>query len=140
MIYEHFRSTGAHDAVEGLSDLFTQSLQNDDVQDSDVRCDQALLCASDMPSDVILEGLYKSKSQNSAQLQIVFALYDQETARNNGKPNYHMDDSCKTSFCLDDETFKLQGLERCCGMRISHQESKKERKPSLRGKWESVFS
>ena len=85
MIYEHFRTTGAHEAVEGLSDLFTKSLQNDDVQDFDVRWDQVLLSASDMPSDVILEGLCKSKSQNSAQLQTVF---DQETARNNGKPNF----------------------------------------------------
>ena len=39
---------------------FRKSLQNDDVQDFDVRWDQALLSASDMPSDVILEGLYKS--------------------------------------------------------------------------------
>ena len=37
---------------------------------------------------MILEGLYKSKLQNSAQLQTVLALYDQETARNKGKPNY----------------------------------------------------
>ena len=36
-------------------------LQNDDVQDFDVPWDQALLSASDMPSDVILERLYKSK-------------------------------------------------------------------------------
>ena len=34
-----------------------------------------------------LEGLYKSKLQNSVQLQTVLALYDQETARNKGKPN-----------------------------------------------------
>ena len=61
MIYEHFRTIGAHEAVEGLSDLFTESLQNDDVQDFDVRCDQVLLSASDMPSDVILEGLVQVK-------------------------------------------------------------------------------
>ena len=41
-----------------------------------------------MPSDVILEGLYKSKLQDPVQLQTVLALYDQETARNSGKPNY----------------------------------------------------
>ena len=41
-----------------------------------------------MPSDPILEGLYKSKLQNSAQLSTVMALYDQEVARNNGTPNY----------------------------------------------------
>ena len=37
MIYEHFRATGAFEAVQGLSDWFTFSLQNDDVQDFDVR-------------------------------------------------------------------------------------------------------
>ena len=41
-----------------------------------------------MRSDPILEGLYKSKLQNSAQLRTVMALYDQEVARNNGTPNY----------------------------------------------------
>ena len=41
-----------------------------------------------MPSDVILEGLYKSKLQDSVQLQTVFALYDQETVRNSGQTSY----------------------------------------------------
>ena len=36
MIYEHFRATGAYEAVQ-LSDLFSIRLQNDDVQDFDVR-------------------------------------------------------------------------------------------------------
>ena len=47
MIYEHFRATGAYEAVQGLSDLFNIRLQNDDVQDFDVRWDQALLPASE---------------------------------------------------------------------------------------------
>ena len=98
MIYEHFRATGAYEAVQGLSDLFTFSLQNDDVQDFDVGWDQALLTASDMPSDVILEGLYKSELQDSAQIHTVLALYDQETARKNGQPNYSIESSCRTSY------------------------------------------
>ena len=85
MICEHFRATGAFEAVQGLSDLFNIRLQNDDVQDFDVRWDHALLSASDMLSDVILEGLYKSKLQDSVQLRTVLALYDQETVRNNGQ-------------------------------------------------------
>ena len=36
----------------------------------------------------ILEGLYKSKLQDSVQLQTVLALYDQETVRNNGHTSY----------------------------------------------------
>ena len=84
MIFEHFRATGAYEAVQGLSDLFSLRSQNDDVQDFDVRWGQALLSASDMPSDMILERLYKSKLQNSVQRQTVLALYDQETVGNNG--------------------------------------------------------
>ena len=53
MIHEYFRATGANEAVQGLSNLFSFRLQNDDVQDFDVRWDQALLSASEMPSDVI---------------------------------------------------------------------------------------
>ena len=43
----------------------------------------ALSSVSEMPSDMILEGLYRSKLQNSGQLQTVLVLYDQETAQNN---------------------------------------------------------
>ena len=71
MICERFRAAGACEAVQGLSDLFNIRLQSDDVQDFDVRWDQALLSASEMPSDVILEGLYKSKKQHSVQLHTV---------------------------------------------------------------------
>ena len=35
MIYEHYRATGAYEAVQGLSDLFNLRSQNDDVQDFD---------------------------------------------------------------------------------------------------------
>ena len=52
MIYEYFRATGAHEAVQGLSTPFAASLQNDDVQDFDVRCDHALLSVSEMSSDM----------------------------------------------------------------------------------------
>ena len=85
MIYEHFRATGAHEAVQGLSHLFRKSLQNDDVQDFDVRWDRALLSACDMPTEMVMEGFFKSKLQDSVQLQTVLALYDLETVRNNGQ-------------------------------------------------------
>ena len=88
MIYEHFSATGAYEAVQGLPNLFSIRLQNDDVQDFDVRWDQAPLSATHMPSDVILEGVYKSKLQDSVQLQTVLALYDQGTVPNNGQTNY----------------------------------------------------
>ena len=57
MIYEHFRATGVYEAVQGLSDLFNIHMQNDDVQDFDVRWDQALLSASEILTEMILERL-----------------------------------------------------------------------------------
>ena len=56
MICEHFRATGAYQAVQGLSDLFSIRLQDDDVQDYDTRCDQALIAASEIPTETVLEG------------------------------------------------------------------------------------
>ena len=50
-----------HEAVQGLTDLVALSLQNDDVQDFDVRWDHALLTVSEMLSLATLEGVYKSK-------------------------------------------------------------------------------
>ena len=73
MIFEHFRATGAYEAVQGLENLFCVSLQNDNVQEFDVTWDRAPLSPSEMPSDVILGILYKSKLQDSVQLQTVLA-------------------------------------------------------------------
>ena len=42
MMYEYFRATRACEAVQGLSDLFSIRLQNDDVQDFDTRWYQYL--------------------------------------------------------------------------------------------------
>ena len=119
MIYEYFRATGAHEAVQGLSDLFTVSLQNDDIPDFDVRWDHALLSVSEMPFDMILDGLYKSNVQNSVQLQTVLALYDQEAARSK-KPNYqqlktavklHIDQMMKTrNFRVGNEVVERRSV------------------------------
>ena len=43
MIYECFRATGAYEAVQGFADVFTVRLQNDDVQDFDVRRDSCTI-------------------------------------------------------------------------------------------------
>ena len=89
----------------------------------------SILSACDMPSDMILEWLYKSKLKDSVQLQTVVALYGKETVRNNGQTSYSR---LKTSVhWSDDENSKLQSPKRSCGKRISHQEWKW--KESLRG-------
>ena len=107
MIYEHFRATGAYDAVQGLSDMFFKRLQNDDVQDFDVRWDPAV-SASETPFEMVLEGFYRSKLQESFQFQTVMALYDQEALRNNGQPSYS---SLKTATRLHiDQTIRARNL------------------------------
>ena len=118
MICAHFRATGAHETIQSLSDLFNIRLQNDDVQDFDVRWDQALLSASEIPTDVTLEGLHKSKLQDSVQLQTVLALYDQETVRNNGQTSYSR---LETSVSLHvDQMMKLEISE--SGPKLSREE------------------
>ena len=85
----------------------------------------ALLSVSERPSDPVLEGLHKSKLQNSAQLRTVMALYDQETVRHNVQTSYLR---LKTSVKLDIDqmmrTRNLRAPERCCGKGFSHRESK----------------
>ena len=57
--HEHSRVTGANDSVENYADLFTFSLQNDDIQEFDSKWDEILLSMTQFPTDEILESLYK---------------------------------------------------------------------------------
>ena len=59
MIYEDFRVTGAHDTVLDHADLFCVNLRDDNVQEFDTGWDEVLLLMSKIPSDDILESLYK---------------------------------------------------------------------------------
>ena len=61
LIYEYFRVTGANDSVENYADLFTIVLRND-VQEFVSEWDEILLSMTQIPSDDILEGLYKFKN------------------------------------------------------------------------------
>ena len=46
-------------SVESYADLFTVVLRNDDVQEFDSKWDEILLSMTQIPSDDILDGLYK---------------------------------------------------------------------------------
>ena len=59
LIYEYFRVTGANDSVENYADLFTTVLRNDDIQEFDSKWDEILLSMTQIPSDDILQKLYK---------------------------------------------------------------------------------
>ena len=59
MIYDYFRVAGAHDTVLDYADLFSVTLLDDNVQEFDTRWDEVLLSVSKIPSDDVLESLYK---------------------------------------------------------------------------------
>ena len=78
LIYEYFRVTGANDAVENYADLFTVVLRNDDILEFDSKCDEIVLSMTQIPSDDILESLYKLRIRVSKKLKTVLELYDLE--------------------------------------------------------------
>ena len=75
LIYEYFRVTGANDSVENHADLFTIVLRNDDFQEFDSKWYEIPLSMTQIPSDDILEILYKSRIRESDKLRTVLELY-----------------------------------------------------------------
>ena len=88
MIYDYFRVTGAHDTVLDYADLFSVTLRDDNVQECDTRWDEVLLSMSKIPSDDILESLYKLRIRESDQLKRVLALYDLDIHQKKSNPVY----------------------------------------------------
>ena len=72
----------------GLCWLFSVTLHDDNTQEFDTRGDEVLLSRSKIPSDDILESLYKFGIRESAQLKTVFELYDMEIHQKISVPNY----------------------------------------------------
>ena len=89
LIYEYFRVTGADDSVENNANLFTMVLQNDDIQEFDSKWDEILLSMTQIPSDDILEGLYKLRIRESEKLKTVLELYNMEIHQRKAGPDYH---------------------------------------------------
>ena len=89
MIYEYFRVTGANDSFENYADLFTIVLRNDDIQEFDSKWDGILLSMTKIPSDDILEGLYKLRIRESERLKTVLELYNMEIHQKKAGPDYH---------------------------------------------------
>ena len=87
-IYDHFRVSGVHDTVLDYADLFSVTIRDDNVQEFDTRWDEFLLSMSKIPSDDVLESLYKLRIRESDQLKTVIELYDMEIHQNISMPNY----------------------------------------------------
>ena len=89
LIYEYFWIIGANDSVENYADLFTIVLRNDDILEFDSKWDGILLSMTKIPSDDILEGLYKLRIRESENLKTVLELYDLEIHQKKAGPDYH---------------------------------------------------
>ena len=88
IIYDYLRVTGAHDTALDYADLFSVALHDDNVQEFDTRWDEVQLSMSKIPSDVVLESLYKLRIREFAQLKTVLELYDMEFHQKISIPNY----------------------------------------------------
>ena len=87
MIYDCFRVTGAHDTVLDYADVFSVTLRDENIQEFDTRWDEVLLSMSEIPSDDILDSLYKLRMRESDQLKTVLELYDMEIHQKISVPN-----------------------------------------------------
>ena len=100
LIYDHFRVTGTDNSVENYTDLSTIVVRNDDIQEFDSKWDGILLSMTKLPSDDILEGLYKLRIRESEKLKTALELYDLETHQKKLGPEYHR---LKTMFKISIE-------------------------------------
>ena len=89
LIYEYFRVTGANDSVVNYAELFTDILRNDDIQEFDSKWDEIILSMIQIPSDDILESLYKLRVRESEKLKTVLELYNMEIHQKKAGPDYH---------------------------------------------------
>ena len=89
MIYDNFRVTDSHDIVLDHADLLTINLRNDDIQELDTIWDEMLLSMRKVPTDDLLESLYKLRIRESDQVKAVLELYDLEIHQKKLGPDYH---------------------------------------------------
>ena len=69
--------------------LLTSVVRNDDIQEFDSKWDGILSSMTKIPSDDILEGLYKLRIRESEKLKIVLELYNMQIHQKKAGPDYH---------------------------------------------------
>ena len=90
LIYDYFRVTGVQRFCRELCrPIYNCSSKNDDIQEFDLKWDGILLSMTKIPSDDILEGLYKLRIRESEQLKTVLELYNMEMHQKKPGPDYH---------------------------------------------------
>ena len=105
MIYVYFRVIGAHDTVLDYADLFSVTLHDDNIQEFDTRWDEVVLSMSKIPSDDILESLYKLRIRECDLLKTVLDFLrhgnsseDIDSQLSKIEDNGEEEDRSKTSF------------------------------------------
>ena len=88
LIYEYFQVTGANDSVKNYADQFTVVLRTGDIQEFSSKWDENLLSMTQIPSDDILESLYKLRTRESEKLVTVLELYNMEIHQKTAGPDY----------------------------------------------------
>ena len=68
---------------------FTIVLRNDDIQEFDSKWDEISLSTTKIPSDDILESLYKLRIRESEKLKTVLELDNMEIHQKKAGPDYH---------------------------------------------------
>ena len=109
--------------------MFSIKLENDDIQDFDLRWEHAWLLTSDFPSDKVLEGLYVSKLQESSQAQTIMAVKNREVLRGGGKRDYH-----RLRMCVK---LHIEQAQRSDNFRIQSENT--ERAAVTKGKGQKSF-
>ena len=109
MIYDNFRVTGVHDTALDYADLFSVTLHDDNIQEFDIRWDEVLLYMSKIPSDDVLERLYKLRIRESEQLKTVLEFYEMEFNQKISMPNCQkLKNTVKRSF---DQKIQLRNFD-----------------------------
>ena len=119
-------------------------LENDDIQDFDLRWVQALLLTRDRPLDKVSEGLYVLKPPDSSQAHTNMALYNHELLRGRGQRDYHRLRLCvklhieqaqrSKNFRIQSENYRACGRNWRKGTQFFHQAEDK-RVLLVEGKW-----
>ena len=108
MIYDYFRVSGAHDLVLDYADLFSVTLHDDNIQEFDTTWDEVLLSMSKIPSDDILESLYKLRIRESVQLKTVLELYYMEIHQKISVPKLSkVENHCEEEYRSETSISKL---------------------------------
>ena len=72
-----------------MKTYFTVVLRNDDIKEFDSKWDEILLSMTQIPSDEILESLYKLRIRGSEKLKTVLELYNIEIHQKKAGPHCH---------------------------------------------------